>query len=143
MNTVLTIVPTYNERESIEALANAVFAAHPDQDILFVDDNSPDGTGDLADRMHEADPRVHVLHREKKAGLGRAYIAGFKWALERQYEFILEMDADFSHNPNDVPRLIAAAKHADLALGSRYIGGIRVINCRSTDSFSAGGRVFM
>ena len=97
-------------------------------DILFVDDNSPDGTGQIADAMAAKDPRIHVLHRSGKQGLGRAYIAGFKWALERHYQFIFEMDCDFSHNPADVPRLLLAAQKADLVLGSRYIGGIRVIN---------------
>ena len=128
MNDTLIIIPTYNERENVRAIAAAVFASSSDVDILVVDDNSPDGTGSIADEMAAADPRVKVLHRAEKNGLGRAYIAGFKWALERQYEFICEMDADFSHNPADIPRLRAAAKDAGLVLGSRYINGIRVIN---------------
>ncbi|MGE4489383.1 MAG: polyprenol monophosphomannose synthase [Kiritimatiellales bacterium] len=127
MNDTLIIIPTYNERENVSAISKAVLAAY-DTEILFVDDNSPDGTGALADELAEADQRVHVLHRQEKDGLGRAYIAGFKWALEHGYEFIFEMDADFSHNPADIPALRAAAETADLALGSRYIGGIRVIN---------------
>jgi dolichol-phosphate mannosyltransferase len=97
-------------------------------DLLVVDDNSPDGTGRLADELAAKHPEVHVLHRTEKNGLGRAYLAGFKWALERDYEFICEMDGDFSHNPNDVPLLLEAAQNADLVLGSRYINGIRIIN---------------
>ncbi len=128
MNDTLIIIPTYNERENARAIAAAVFASSPDVDVLFVDDSSPDGTGAIADELAAGDPRVKVLHRAEKNGLGRAYIAGFKWALERHYEFICEMDADFSHNPADVPKLRSAAKEAELVLGSRYIGGIRVIN---------------
>jgi dolichol-phosphate mannosyltransferase len=128
VNDTLIIIPTYNERENVRAIANAVFVSSSDVDILFVDDNSPDGTGAIADELAAGDPRVKVLHRAEKNGLGRAYIAGFKWALERHYEFICEMDADFSHNPADVPKLRAAAQNAGLVLGSRYIGGIRVIN---------------
>jgi dolichol-phosphate mannosyltransferase len=124
----LIIIPTYNERENVRAIAQAVLLAADDADILFVDDNSPDGTGAIADEMAAADSRVQVLHRAEKNGLGRAYIAGFKWALERGYEFIFEMDADFSHNPADIPRMRAAAREAGLVLGSRYIDGIRVIN---------------
>ena len=128
MNDTLIIIPTYNECENVRAIARAVFAAADEADILFVDDSSPDGTGAIADEMASADARVKVLHRAEKNGLGRAYIAGFKWALEHQYEFIFEMDADFSHNPADIPRLRAAAQNAGLVLGSRYLGGIRVIN---------------
>lgn len=128
MNETLIVIPTYNERENVRAISEAVFNTSPDVDILFVDDHSPDGTGAIADEMAAADPRVKVMHRAGKNGLGRAYIAGFKWAIEREYEFIFEMDADFSHNPNDIPRLRIAAKEAGLVLGSRYINGIRVIN---------------
>ncbi len=128
MNDTLIIIPTYNESENIRPITAAVFADSTDVDILFVDDNSPDGTGALADELASADERVNVLHRTEKSGLGRAYIAGFRWALERQYEFIFEMDADFSHNPKDIPRLREAARDAGLVLGSRYKDGIRVIN---------------
>jgi dolichol-phosphate mannosyltransferase len=128
VNDTLIIIPTYNERENIHAITEAVFKKAPDTDILFVDDNSPDGTGALADEIAAVDPRVNVMHRAEKNGLGRAYIAGFKWALERDYELIFEMDADFSHNPADIPKLRAAAKDAGLVLGSRYLNGIRVIN---------------
>lgn len=129
MRDTLVIVPTYNEKENATPLARAVLAACPEADLLFVDDNSPDGTGQLADELAAADPRIQVLHREQKQGLGRAYVAGFRWALARPaYRFILEMDADFSHDPKAVPQLRAAAQTADLVLGSRYVGGIRVIN---------------
>jgi len=128
MSAAVVIVPTYNERPNVAPLAREVLSASPDLDLLFVDDNSPDGTGEIEDQIAASEPRIHVLHREGKQGLGRAYIAGFKWALERNFEFILEMDADFSHNPRDLPRLIEGARAADLVLGSRYVGGIRVIN---------------
>ncbi|NCC53673.1 MAG: polyprenol monophosphomannose synthase, partial [Spartobacteria bacterium] len=128
MKGTLIVIPTYNECENVRGIADAVFAACDDAHILFVDDNSPDGTGKIADEMSAEDPRVHVLHREEKSGLGRAYIAGFQWALVQGYEFMFEMDADFSHNPADIPRFLAAASEADLVLGSRYVGGIRVIN---------------
>jgi len=124
----LVIIPTYNERENVEAISKAVLRASGEVDILFVDDHSPDGTGDLLDRLSASEPRLHVLHHGDKAGLGRAYVAGFQWALRRGYEFVFEMDADFSHNPDDVPKLHEAAESADLVLGSRYVGGIRVIN---------------
>lgn len=128
MNNTLVIIPTYNECENIRPVSEAVFRAMPDADLLFVDDNSPDGTGAIADELSAADERVNVIHRTSKDGLGRAYIAGFNWALERHYEFIFEMDADFSHNPADLPRLREAAQNAGLALGSRYKDGVRVIN---------------
>jgi len=97
-------------------------------DVLVVDDNSPDGTGKLADELATKHPEVHVLHRAEKNGLGRAYLAGFKWALDHNYEFVFEMDGDFSHNPDDVPAFLEVAKDADLVLGSRYVNGIRIIN---------------
>ena len=128
MSDTLIIIPTYNECENIRAIAPAVFVSSPDVHILFVDDNSPDGTGQIADEMSAADGRIHVMHRQVKNGLGRAYIDGFKWALANGYEFIFEMDSDFSHNPSDIPRFRAAALDADLVLGSRYKNGVRVIN---------------
>lgn len=128
MNDYLVIIPTYNEIDNVREIARAVHEHAPWADLLFVDDNSPDGTGRILDQMAEADPRIHVLHREKKQGLGRAYIAGFKWALSRNYEFIGEMDCDFSHNPADLVKFRDAAQTADLVLGTRYKGGIRVIN---------------
>ena len=126
----LVIVPTYNERENLPALVKRVLTLPVKVDLLIVDDNSPDGTGRMADEMQKDYPGLHVLHRAEKNGLGRAYIAGFKWALERDYEFIMEMDGDFSHNPDDIPSFIQAAveQNADGVIGSRYSGGIRVIN---------------
>ncbi len=124
----LVIVPTYNERENLEPLAARVLALTPPVDLLIVDDNSPDSTGQLADTLAARHAALHVLHRPGKEGLGRAYCAGFAWALARHYEFIFEMDGDFSHNPADIPRFLKAAQTADLVLGSRYAQGIRVIN---------------
>ncbi len=124
----LVIIPTYNERENLPALSARLLALSTPVDLLVVDDNSPDGTGPLADDLSARHPQIHVLHRPGKAGLGRAYCAGFKWALERDYEFVFEMDGDFSHDPNDIPRFLAAAQDADLVIGSRYSNGIRVIN---------------
>ncbi len=124
----LVIVPTYNERENLPNIAAALMQLPVAVELLVVDDNSPDGTGKLADELVAKEPRIHVLHRQEKNGLGRAYLAGFKWALERGYEFIFEMDGDFSHNPADIPRYLEAAQNADLVLGSRYCNGIRVIN---------------
>ena len=128
MNKTLVIVPTYNERENLTALVARVFALPVPVDLLVVDDNSPDGTGQLADQVAARHNSIHVLHRAEKNGLGRAYCAGFAWALERDYEFIMEMDGDFSHNPDDIPRMLEVAADADLVLGSRYCNGIRVIN---------------
>lgn len=124
----LVIVPTYNERDNLPALVQRVLALPVTVDLLIVDDNSPDGTGPLADSLAAQHPQIHVLHREDKSGLGRAYCAGFAWALERQYAFIFEMDGDLSHNPDDIPSFLKAAQNADLVLGSRYCHGIRVIN---------------
>jgi dolichol-phosphate mannosyltransferase len=128
MNKTLVIVPTYNERENLPVMAERLAHLAVPVDMLVVDDNSPDGTGKIADELAAKSPAIHVLHRAEKNGLGRAYCAGFGWALERDYEFIMEMDGDFSHNPDDVPRFIEAAQNADLVLGSRYCNGIRVIN---------------
>jgi dolichol-phosphate mannosyltransferase len=128
MNPTLIIMPTYNERENLPRMVDRLLNLAVPVDLLVVDDNSPDGTGKLADDLAARHPEIHVLHRAEKNGLGRAYIAGFKWALERNYEFIFEMDGDFSHNPDDVPTFIEATKNADLVLGSRYKDGIRVIN---------------
>lgn len=126
----LVIVPTYNERENILKLIDAVLAQSPDIEVLVVDDGSPDGTGKLVDERAAIDSRVHALHREKKLGLGTAYLAGFRWALERDvYEFIFEMDADFSHDPQHLPQFLASAENADLVLGSRYREGrVTVVN---------------
>lgn len=128
MNTTLIVMPTYNERDNLPRMVARLLALPVKVDLLVVDDNSPDGTGKLADELAARHPEVHVLHRAEKNGLGRAYLAGFKWALERGYEFIFEMDGDFSHNPDDVPAFLEAAQDADLVLGSRYVNGIRIIN---------------
>ncbi|MDB6054800.1 MAG: hypothetical protein JWN25_2323 [Verrucomicrobiales bacterium] len=128
MNKALVIVPTYNEKENLPLLARRVLSLQVSVDLLVVDDNSPDGTGKIADDLASKNPHVHVLHRAEKNGLGRAYCAGFAWALERDYEFIMEMDGDFSHNPDDIPIFLNAAQNADLVVGSRYCNGIRVIN---------------
>jgi len=128
MNSTLIIVPTYNERENLPRMVQTLLTLPVPVDVLVVDDNSPDGTGKMANELAAKHPQINVLHRQEKNGLGRAYIAGFKWALERNYEFIFEMDCDFSHNPQDIPLFLKAAETADLVLGSRYCGGIRVIN---------------
>jgi dolichol-phosphate mannosyltransferase len=120
---ILVIVPTYNEMENLPRKAPKILAQDERIEMLVVDDASPDGTGKLADDMAAADPRVHVLHRESKDGLGRAYLAGFKWALERDFELIFEMDADISHPSDALPRLIAAAETHDFVIGSRYVDG--------------------
>ena len=122
----LIIVPTYNERDNLPGIVEALGGLPVD--MLVVDDNSPDGTGDMADEFAEKHNYVHVLHRKEKDGLGRAYCAGFEWALKHDYEFIFEMDGDFSHDPKDIPRFLESAKDSDLVLGTRYRGGIRVMN---------------
>jgi len=124
----LVIVPTYNERENLPPLAARLLALPVPVDLLVVDDNSPDRTGELADGLAGKHPQIHVVHRAEKDGLGRAYCAGFAWALARDYQFVFEMDGDFSHNPEDIPKLLEAAQGADLVLGSRYCNGIRVLN---------------
>lgn len=126
----IVVIPTYNERDNLAPLVKRLMAQTIVVHILVVDDNSPDGTGVVADEIAAQNPLVHVLHRSEKNGLGRAYLAGFAWALAHGFEFILEMDADFSHNPADVPKFLDAARTegADLVLGSRYRDGIRVIN---------------
>lgn len=116
----LVIVPTYNERENVERLVATTLAQDPRLDVLIVDDGSPDGTGDIADNIAMREPRLNVLHRASKLGLGTAYLAGFAWALERDYAYIFEMDADFSHDPAHLPQFLAAIEHADVVLGSRY-----------------------
>lgn len=125
----LVIVPTYNERENIERLIATVLAQDASLDILVVDDGSPDGTGEIADRIAEQNPRVHAVHRPKKMGLGTAYLTGFRWALERDYGYVFEMDADFSHDPAHLPQFLNAIQDCDLVLGSRYRNGrVTVVN---------------
>jgi dolichol-phosphate mannosyltransferase len=123
MPRTLIVTPTYNEKDNLPRFVDAVRSAFPEADLMIVDDNSPDGTGELADRLAEELPWVDVLHRERKEGLGPAYLAGFRRALAGGAELVLEMDCDFSHSPADVPRLLAAAADADVVLGSRYVAG--------------------
>src|SRR5580692_4266169 len=130
MNQTLIIVPTVNERDNLPRIAAKLLSLPVAVDLLVVDGNSSDGTGKVADELAAKHPQIHVLHEQKKNGLGRAYISGFKWALEKNYQFIFEMDCDFSHDPDEIPNFLAAAKNqnADLVLGSRYCGGVRVLN---------------
>ena len=125
---VLVIIPTYNEATNLPQLVPVVLAQDTRVEVLVVDDNSPDGTGGIAEEMARTNPRVHVLHRTAKEGLGRAYLAGFAWALERGFQAIFEMDADFSHDPTFIPAFLRALEEADLVLGSRYATGVNVIN---------------
>ena len=127
----IVIIPTYNEKENIENIIRAVFGLEKVFHILVVEDNSPDGTADIVRRMQKEFPeRLFMIERKGKLGLGTAYIAGFRWAIEKKYDYIFEMDADFSHNPNDLPRLYAAChdQGADLSIGSRYVRGVNVVN---------------
>jgi dolichol-phosphate mannosyltransferase len=129
MNPALVCIPTYNERDNVEAITRAALAADPRVDVLVVDDNSPDGTGALADALADGEKRISVLHREKKEGLGRAYLAAFRWGLDRGYQYIIEMDADFSHDPRYLPKLLDEAEAGtDLVLGSRYVQGGGTVN---------------
>jgi dolichol-phosphate mannosyltransferase len=146
---VIIVMPTYNERQNLEIMAGRVRESTPEADLLVVDDNSPDGTGDLADKLAEADARVHVMHRTEKAGLGRAYVAGFTWALEHGYDVIVEMDADGSHRPEDLPKLLAAlagkpeGNGADAVIGSRYVPGGTVVNWpKSREVLSRGANIY-
>ena len=125
----LVIIPTFNERTNVERIVAAVLSQDLSLDVLVVDDASPDGTGQIADSIAASNPRVHAIHRTGKLGLGTAYIAGFQWALERDYALMFEMDADFSHNPDRLPKFLEAIKDADLVLGSRYQDGhVNVVN---------------
>jgi len=137
-------LPTYNERENLEPMVRALTDVLPEGGrVLVIDDNSPDGTGDLADRLAAELPFLDVLHRERKEGIGRAYLAGFRQALASDAELILEMDCDFSHDPTDIPRLIDAAREADLVLGSRYVPGGRIPNWGAVRRFiSRGGCIY-
>ncbi|QTE27841.1 polyprenol monophosphomannose synthase [Pengzhenrongella sicca] len=126
--TTVVIIPTYNERDALPVTLARLRAAVPAADVLVVDDDSPDGTGELADRCAADDVAVHVLHRTGERGLGRAYVAGFRWALARGYDVVVEMDADGSHRAQDLPRLLAAVPGADLVLGSRWVPGGKVVN---------------
>ncbi|KAA3631466.1 MAG: polyprenol monophosphomannose synthase [Calditrichaeota bacterium] len=127
-NRALIIFPTYNEKDNIEKIVHAVLPLDPRIHVLIVDDNSPDGTGKIADKLSEQEPKINVLHRQNKEGLGKAYIAGFKWAIEKKYDYIFEMDADFSHGPEYIKDFLREIQTHDLVLGSRYISGVNVIN---------------
>lgn len=128
-NKTLILLPTYNESENILTMVKTLFSISSELSILVIDDNSPDGTADLVQKMIDSGhSRLHLLKRAGKQGLGTAYVAGFQWALDREYEFVFEIDCDFSHDPNDIPRLLEAAQGNDLVIGSRYIDGIRVVN---------------
>jgi dolichol-phosphate mannosyltransferase len=125
----LIVVPTYNERDNVESIAARLLEALPVADVLFVDDNSPDGTGEVLDQLAAKQPRIHVLHRAGKLGLGTAYIAGFQWGMERGYEYLFEMDADGSHDPKYLPGMLALAEDgADVVVGSRYVPGGGTVN---------------
>jgi dolichol-phosphate mannosyltransferase len=143
LGTALVIIPTYNEAENIKAIVTRVREAVPEAHVLVADDNSPDGTGKLADELAAEDDHVQVMHRKGKEGLGAAYLAGFRWGLEHGYGVLIEMDADGSHQPEELPRLLTALKGADLVLGSRWVPGGRVVNWpKSREFISRGGSMY-
>jgi dolichol-phosphate mannosyltransferase len=140
---VLVIIPTYNEADNIEPIVARVRSAVPGAHVLVADDNSPDGTGKLADELSFGDDHVHVLHREGKQGLGAAYLAGFHWGIDNGFDVLCEMDADGSHQPEELPRLLTALKGADLVIGSRWVTGGRVVNWpKSREVLSRGGSTY-
>jgi dolichol-phosphate mannosyltransferase len=140
---VLVVIPTYNERDNVEAIVERVTASVAEANVLIVDDHSPDGTGKIADEIAAADPRVHVVHRTAKAGLGGAYIAGFGWGLEHGFDVLVEMDADGSHAPEQLSRLLDALRDADLVIGSRWVPGGAVVNWpKSRELLSRGGNLY-
>lgn len=128
MSKALVIIPTYNEAQNAENIINEVLKQSESVEVLIVDDNSPDGTADIVKRLMETNARIHLLQRERKLGLGTAYVAGFKYAIEKKFDFIFEMDADFSHNPKEIPIMIEKMNDCDLLIGSRYIKGVNVVN---------------
>lgn len=140
---VLVIIPTYNEAENVERIVGRVRASVPEAHVLVADDNSPDGTGELADKLAAEDPHVHVMHRKGKEGLGAAYLAGFRWGIDSGYDVLVEMDADGSHQPEELDRLLGALRGADLVLGSRWVPGGRVVNWpKSRLLLSRGGSTY-
>lgn len=140
---IVTIIPTYNERDNIQRIVGRCRQSVPEMHILIADDNSPDGTGKIADDLADADDHIHVLHRLGKEGLGAAYLAGFHWALENKYDVMIEMDADGSHQPEQLPRLLDALRTADLVLGSRYVPGGSVVNWpKKREVLSRGGNFY-
>ncbi|MCX4833871.1 polyprenol monophosphomannose synthase [Streptomyces sp. NBC_00006] len=143
LGTTLVIIPTYNEAENIKPVVGRVRESVPAAHVLIADDNSPDGTGKLADELAANDEQVHVLHRTGKEGLGAAYLAGFAWGMEHDYGVLVEMDADGSHQPEELPRLLTALKGADLVLGSRWVPGGRIVNWPKSRQFiSRGGSTY-
>jgi dolichol-phosphate mannosyltransferase len=143
LDRVVVVIPTYDERDNLEWIVGRLRTAVPDVDVLVVDDDSPDGTGDLADQLAAADPQVAVVHRTEKAGLGAAYLHGFRVALERGYDVIGEMDADGSHQPEQLPALLTALRDADLVIGSRWVAGGSVVNWPlSRKVLSVGGNLY-
>jgi dolichol-phosphate mannosyltransferase len=140
---VLVIIPTYNEAENLALILGRVFASVPAANVLVVDDDSPDGTGEIADKLAVEDGRIQILHRHEKAGLGAAYVAGFRAGLDAGYDVLVEMDADGSHAPEQLPRLLAALAHSDLVLGSRWVPGGEVLNWpKSREVLSRGGNLY-
>jgi len=143
LDRVVVLIPTYNERENLPTILERVRRAVPEVDVCVLDDNSPDGTGELADELAEADDQVHVLHRAGKEGLGAAYLHGFAWALEQGYDALVEMDADGSHRPEDLRRMLEAAQDADLVIGSRWVPGGAVVNWPTHRKvLSVGGNIY-
>ncbi len=128
MEKALVIIPTYNEIENVRKMVRKVLKQGPNVDVLIVDDNSEDGTGEVVDRLARKNTRIRVLHRERKLGLGSAYVRGFKYALENGYDYVFEMDCDFSHDPEEIPKFLRLAEEYDLVIGSRYMGGVSVVN---------------
>lgn len=144
LDRVLVLLPTYNELENLPLIMERIRAAVPDADVLVLDDNSPDGTGELADKMAADDPRIQVLHRTGKEGLGKAYLAGFAWGLERGYDALIEIDADGSHPPEVLPRMLEVAGGADLVIGSRWVPGGAIVNWpKSREIISRGGNLYI
>ena len=140
---IVVVIPTYNEKENLEFIVGRLRSAVPEAHVLVADDNSPDGTGRIADDLAVADDHIHVMPREGKAGLGAAYLAGFDWALDAGYDVVIEMDADGSHQPEQLPLLLAALRDADLVLGSRYVKGGSVVNWpKSREVLSRGGNLY-
>jgi dolichol-phosphate mannosyltransferase len=141
---VAVLIPTYNERDTLPTIVRRVRALVPDVDVVVLDDNSPDGTGEVADALAADDPRVHVLHREVKEGLGAAYLAGFEYALDAGYDAVVEMDADGSHRPEHLPTMLAAAADADVVIGSRWVRGGSIVNWPlHRKALSVGGNLYI
>ena len=143
LDRVVVLIPTYNERENLPTIVERVRRTVPEVDVCVLDDSSPDGTGEVADELAGGDDQVHVIHRAGKEGLGAAYLHGFAWALEQGYDAVVEMDADGSHRPEDLRRLLAAAQHADLVIGSRWVPGGKVVNWPTHRKvLSVGGNIY-